>query len=112
MWGWFRRNLWEKQESVEEEWDLDSCRMAHLGKNLPANARDAKDLSSHSWIRKIPWRRKWHPTLLFLPGESHGQRGLEGCSSWVRKELNLTEPALPHVSLIRALFPRHEIDTR
>ena len=28
------------------------------------------------WVRKIPWRRKWHPTPVFLPGELHGQRSL------------------------------------
>ena len=28
------------------------------------------------WIGKMPWRRAWHPTLVFLPGESHGQRSL------------------------------------
>ena len=28
------------------------------------------------WVRKIPWRRKWQPTLVFLPGKSHGQRSL------------------------------------
>ena len=32
------------------------------------------------WVRQIPWRRKWQPTLVFLPGESHGQRSLEGYS--------------------------------
>ena len=35
------------------------------------------------WVRKIPWRRKWQPTLVFLLGESHGQRSLEGYSPWV-----------------------------
>ena len=30
------------------------------------------------WIRKIPWRRAWHPNPGFLPGESHGQRCLAG----------------------------------
>ena len=30
------------------------------------------------WVSKIPWRRKWQPTPVFLPGESHGQRRLEG----------------------------------
>ena len=30
-----------------------------------------------SWSKKIPWRRKWQPTLVFLPGKSHGQRSLE-----------------------------------
>ena len=32
------------------------------------------------WVRKIPWRRKWQHTPLFLPGKSHGQRSLEGYS--------------------------------
>ena len=32
------------------------------------------------WVRKIPWRRKWQPTPVFLPGESHGQRSLGGYS--------------------------------
>ena len=35
-----------------------------------------------SWIRKISWRRAWHPTPIFLPGESHGQRSLVGYSPW------------------------------
>ena len=30
------------------------------------------------WVRRIPWRRAWHPTPAFLPGESHGQRSLAG----------------------------------
>ena len=38
-------------------------------KNLPANAGDRFD----PWVRNIPWRRKWQPTPLFLPGKSHGQ---------------------------------------
>ena len=35
---------------------------------------------SDSWVRKIPWKRKWQPTPVFLPGKSHGQRTLLGCS--------------------------------
>ena len=34
------------------------------------------------WIRKIPWRREWQPTPVFLAGESHGQRSLAGYSPW------------------------------
>ena len=30
----------------------------------------------YPWVRKIPWRRKWHPPPVFLPGDSHGQRSL------------------------------------
>ena len=35
-----------------------------------------------SWVGKIPWRRKWQPTPVFLPRESHGQRSLTGYSPW------------------------------
>ena len=31
-----------------------------------------------------PQRRQWHPTLVLLPGKSHGQRSLVGCSPWGR----------------------------
>ena len=34
------------------------------------------------WVRKILWGRKWQPTPVFLPGESHGQRSLMGYSLW------------------------------
>ena len=34
----------------------------------------------HPWIRKIPWRREWLPTPIFLLGKSHGQRSLVGDS--------------------------------
>ena len=38
-----------------------------------------------SWVRKIPWRRKWQPIPVLLPGKSHGQRNLIGYSPWVTK---------------------------
>ena len=40
----------------------------------------------YPWVGRIPWRRKWQPTLVFLPGEFHGQRGLVGHSPWGRQE--------------------------
>ena len=43
------------------------------------------------WVRKIPWRRTWYPTPVFLPGESRGQRTLVGYSPWDRKESDTTE---------------------
>ena len=43
------------------------------------------------WVGKIPWRRKWQLTSVFLPGKSHGKRGLVDYSSWksqrVRQDL-------------------------
>ena len=43
-------------------------------KNLP--------VMQETWAEKIPWRRKWQPTPVFLPGKSHGQRSLAGYSPW------------------------------
>ena len=37
-------------------------------------------------VRKIPWRKEWQPTPVFLPGETHGQRSLVCYSSWGHKE--------------------------
>ena len=47
-----------------------------------------------SWVNsleKIPWRREWLPTPVFLPAESHGQRSLAGCSPWGHKWSDTTE---------------------
>ena len=43
------------------------------------------------WTDYVPWRRKWQPTPVFFPGESHGQRSLAGYSPWSCKESNTTE---------------------
>ena len=43
------------------------------------------------WFGKIPWRREWQPTPVFLPGEFHGQRSLAGYIQWGPKELDTTE---------------------
>ena len=40
----------------------------------------------------IPWRRKWLPIPVFMPGESHGQRNLVGYNPWGCKELDMTGP--------------------
>ena len=48
-------------------------------KNLLANAGDVRRRFD-PWIGKIPWRRAWQATPVFLPGESHGQRRLAGYS--------------------------------
>ena len=50
-------------------------------KNPPANAGDMR-CRFHPWVRKIPWRRAWHPTPVFLPRESHGQRSMRTEDLW------------------------------
>ena len=64
--------------------------MALVVKNLSANAGDLR-WRFHTWIRKIPWRREWWPTPVFSPGESHGQRSLEGYSPRGHKESDAAE---------------------
>ena len=58
--------------------------MAQTVKRLPTIGRPRFDLG---W--KIPWRRKWQPTPVFLPGKSHGLRILVGYRG--HKELDMTE---------------------
>ena len=70
-------------------------------KNMPANAGDIRDTGlvpglhkRHRfslWVRKIPWRRAWQLTAVFLPGGSHGQRSLGSSSPWGCKESDTTK---------------------
>ena len=53
-------------------------------KNPPANAEDVGLIPG---LGRSPWRRKWQPTLVFLPGKSHGQRSLAGYSPRGRKRV-------------------------
>ena len=61
--------------------------MVQTVKNLPT----MRETHIFPWVGKIPWRRKWQPTPVFLPGESHGQRILVGYSPWGRKGSDTTE---------------------
>jgi len=54
-------------------------------KNPPANAGDIRD-GFDPWVEKIPWRRAWQPTPVFLPGESPVQRSLVGHSPQGHKD--------------------------
>ena len=54
------------------------------------SACNAGDPGFGPWVRRIPWRRKWQSTPVFLPGEFHGQRSLVGYSLWCCKESDMT----------------------
>ena len=54
---------------------------ALVEKNLPTNEGDVKRCRFNPWVGKIPWRKAWQPTSVFLPGESHGQRSFGGLQS-------------------------------
>ena len=67
--------------------------MAQIVKSLPAML----EICVRSLGQEIPWRGKWPPTPVFLPGESHRQRNLAGYSLWGCKESDMTEQ-LTHTS--------------
>ena len=54
------------------------------------NAGDSGSIPG-SGRERLPWRGKWQPTLVFLPGKPHGQRSLVGCSLWGLQESDMTE---------------------
>ena len=54
-----------------------------------------------AWVQKIPWRRAWQPTQVFLPRKSHEQRSLAGYSPWSHKELDPTEWLSRHSAIFR-----------
>ena len=61
------------------------------GKESACQCRRCKRHRFDSWVGKIPQRRKWQPTPIFLPENSHGQRSLAGFSPWSLRELDTTE---------------------
>ena len=62
-----------------------------VGKESTCNAGHTGRHGFNPQVGKIPWRRAWQPTPVFLPGELHGQRNLVGYSPWGHKELDTTE---------------------
>ena len=61
------------------------------GSSVVKNKPDKQEMQFRSRVGKIPWRRKWQPTPIFLLRKSHGQRSLVDYSSRGRKEPDTTE---------------------
>ena len=72
------------------KWPVAS-QVALVGKEHACQCRRRKRSRLVPWVGKIPWRRAWQPTLVFLPGESHGQRNLAGYGPQGHKESDMTE---------------------
>ena len=76
----------QKGNSIQPEWVLPG---GASDKEPTCQYRECKRLRFDPWVWKIPWRKKWQPIPVFLPGKSHGQRSLAGYSpsdhkSWTR----------------------------
>ena len=61
------------------------------GKESACQCRRRRRHELDPWVRKIPWRKKWQPASVFLPGKSHGQKSLAGYSPKGCKESDTTE---------------------
>ena len=83
------------------------CRGGSVVKNPPANEGDIGDrrLGFSPWVGKIPWRRAWQPTPVFLSGESHGQRSLAGYSQGVAKTQTRLKGLSRHVQQTGVSIP-------
>ena len=86
-WGRKDSNTTEKPNWTELMHIFGAYLVAHMVKNLPA----LQETWVRSLVRKIPWKREWQPTPVFLLGEVHGQRSLVGYSPWSCKELDTTD---------------------
>ena len=75
IWGHISSTPWDLPGGSDDK--ESACQSRRLGLNL--------------WVGKIPWRRKWQPTPVFLPEKCHGQRSLVDCRSLDCKESHTTE---------------------
>ena len=75
--------------------------MAQTIKHLPA----VQEIWVHPWVREDSRSRKWQPTPVDLPGESHGQRSLEGYSAWGHKSQTRLAHAHAHTHTIPRTVP-------
>ena len=66
-----------------------------IGKEPTCQCRRHKRHRFNPWVGKIPWRKSWQPTPVFLPGEFHGQRKLVGYGPQGCTESDTTE-AIQH----------------
>ena len=80
------------------------CGLVGKRKSPPAQWRRHKSFWFDPLVKTIPRRRKWQPTLVFLPRKSHQQRSLVGYRPWSHKELDTTEYSDMDKRKIRTIF--------
>ena len=81
------------------------------GKKKNKNTCQCRRFGFDSWVRKIPWRRKWKPTPVFLPGKSEGQKSLVGYCPWGPKKVghNLATQTTTKLNSTTKIFQRSSL---
>ena len=77
-----------------------------VGKESICNSGDPGSIPG---LGKIPWRRKWQPTPVFVPGEFHGHRSLAGYGPWGCKELDMTKQLTLSLYMILLLLSHFSV---
>ena len=84
------RNLYAGQETTVRT-GHGTTDWFQIGKGVCQGCLHCSRPGFDPWVGKIPWRRKWQPTPVFLPGKSHGLRSLVGYRPWTCKVWDTTE---------------------
>ena len=85
-----RKNFLNQWSKKKEKKQINGISSGTSGKEFTCQCR-SEGLGFDPWVGKFPWRSKWQPIPVSLPGESHGQRILKGYSPRGCKESDVTE---------------------
>ena len=97
-------SLWGRKESYMTKWLTHThiCQQhfptGSAGKEPSCQHRWCKKRKFNPWVGKIPWRKKWQPTPIFLPWRFHEERSLADYSPWGCKKSNLTDCSQTYVN--------------
>ena len=75
-----------------------------IGKEPACQCRSSRRRRFDPWVRRTPWRRKWQPAPVILPGESHGPRSLAGYSPQEAKSWTRLKQLSTHIHTVRIFY--------
>ena len=94
VWGNYLISMLEFHNLSVDPWNLHFYQIPKSSGFPGGSVEQSLPVKQETWVwslvGKIPWRRKCQPTLIFLPGQSHGQRSLAGYSPWGHKKSDTT----------------------
>ena len=79
-----RRSVFMKSDKFIQASEIEDFPSSSV---IKKSTRQCRRWGFNPWVGKVPWRSKWQPTPVFLPGEYQRQRNLAGYSPWGRKRV-------------------------